>query len=850
MELFHHPTLSIIAVDNTWIIKLIYTTLRMQGYNNIIKYENECNTTQPSEYEANNSAQFSFVDVSNEANANTTESDDIPVIVNGKYFKIIEELNATEYQRVSRGIIAVCRHCPRGKARSIQGSMRITSNFVRHLKTLHPAKYEEFIIERQNQSRNPRCKRGRKRKSSQLECQGNNGNNSKTDGYTDEDTNAQSPEGVGTYCDDTQPSSAHNAENADIYSAESNETHGSDDESMEKSEIPGSSQHPCDPNEIPTILNGKYFKIIEHDSNRSVIAACQLCETDKMVKGPLKVSSNFVQHLRLHHFKEYKMYIQEKSSGSRCRRYLNRQPTQLPFIDKVVNFILVCNVPISVVEEPTFIELFRNTGITMCSRAQLLARLDEMSFGFVENIKRSIQEVPYLCVTADIWTSRRKQYFGYCAFWLDNNLKRQMAVLACVRLSKASNYNDIEALIGQIHGKYDLSDQKITCVIVDGVQDFVHTYHKFSIKSICVDSYDEDFNFALSNSQHLLSQLPKTFKRGEDSLHLLTVLDFSNILQSNETLQQVLKRCLYILNNCKEFDADEISGFIYEGNFAPNDTRWPAWYASLTQLIKNKHKIDEICTFLKVTKFTSKEIEFIEEFCMLLKPIADALEFLQQDTYLYFGYFLPTLITIKVKLKKLHDSRHIKHLHTAAQQMSEALFNRLRKYFEMKRECNDAIIAAIVCPAIKMRFVEALHETAPDITTDSLIQLFIDYAQEFYVDNNQADNVREQRPPSVDSFLCFNQDDNEDPPSDSKPNVSIRKEFTNYLHDEDKSLACLNRYQLVKKVFHKYNTMPPTSVTLEQFFQTFLNVSDGQRGQQLSDDHFERLVLIKSNKVF
>lgn len=77
-------------------------------------------------------------------------------------------MNATEHQRVTRGIVAVCQHCPREKVRSIQGSMRITSNFVRHLKTLHPAKYEEFIIERQNHSRTPKGRRGQKRKASQF----------------------------------------------------------------------------------------------------------------------------------------------------------------------------------------------------------------------------------------------------------------------------------------------------------------------------------------------------------------------------------------------------------------------------------------------------------------------------------------------------------------------------------------------------------------------------------------------------------------------------------------------------------------------------------------------------------
>lgn len=88
-----------------------------------------------------------------------------------------------------------------------------------------------------------------------------------------------------------------------------------------------------------------------------------------------------------------------------------------------------------------------------------------------------------------------------------------------------------------------------------------------------------------------------------------------------------------------------------------------------------------------------------------------------------------------------------------------------------------------------------------------------------------------------------------DPPSDNKPCVAIRREFSSYLNDDDKNLSCLNRYPLVKKVFHKYNTLPPTSLPLEIFFHTFLNVINGQKGQHLTEEHLERLVLTKVNKI-
>ncbi|CAD7012175.1 uncharacterized protein LOC101463035 [Ceratitis capitata] len=820
-------------------------------YDQIIKSKNDYTTFQSPGFDGNNYTQLSSVERSNELDTQPTESDDIPIVLNGKYFKIIEEMKTTEQQRVARSVIAMCQHCSREKVKPIQGSMRITSNFVRHLKTLHPAKYEEFIVERQLQTRTPRGRRAQKRGIFQIA----NENHLRTEGYVDDDINDQSQEGATAFTDNTQPTStfnANNTDNNDMYSAESNDTHMSEESIDKKS---GIYQPPCDPNEIPTILNGKYFKIIEQDTNSNrasigVVAACQFCETDKLVKGPLKVTSNFIQHLRNRHFKEYNMYLQDKFNGSnRCRRSLTKQPTQLPIVEKLLNFFISTNVPISVMEEPTFVELFRGTGISLCTSARLLVRLDDMHSAFVENIKYRLQEVPHICVAADIWSSQNKQYFGYTCFWLDNDLKRQMAVLACVKLCDMPSVHDVETLIKQIHNKYELNEDKIICTVVDGVQDFAQTFHNFSIKSICPDNCREDLDITFGSAQPLLNQLPKRFQWGEHSLHILIVFDFYNILKAHEMLHQILTRALNILSRCNDFEANEVAVYLFECRLAPDDVRWPVWYASLTQLLTRKQHIDELCTFLNVSKFSQEEIEYLKEFCMILKPIADALEFLQQENYLYHGYFLPTIVTIKVKLQKLHDCRHIKHLHSVAQQLSNALLQRLQKYFELSSECNDAIISAIVCPAVKMRFLEAMRETAPNVSTETLIELLTNYAEEFYTHNEQVEIREKQRQPSVDTFLCFNPEDNEEAALDNKPSTIIRKELLSYVHDEDKTFACLNRYPLVQKVFHKYNTMPPTSMALNNFYQTFLNVSNGQKGQQLTDEQLERLVLTKVNKL-
>lgn len=62
------------------------------------------------------------------------------IILFKNYFIIIEKREGTDYLKKMSGILAKCKICS-GK---VKGSIRVTSNFIRHLRIQHPKEYEEY----------------------------------------------------------------------------------------------------------------------------------------------------------------------------------------------------------------------------------------------------------------------------------------------------------------------------------------------------------------------------------------------------------------------------------------------------------------------------------------------------------------------------------------------------------------------------------------------------------------------------------------------------------------------------------------------------------------------------------
>ena len=76
----------------------------------------------------------------------------------------------------------------------------------------------------------------------------------------------------------------------------------------------------------------------------------------------------------------------------------------------------------------------------------------------------------------------------------------------------------------------------------------------------------------------------------------------------------------------------------------------------------------------------------------------------------------------------------------------------------------------------------------------------------------------------------------------------VKAQAMNFLSDADKSLSRLHFFPAVQRLFLKFNTALPSSAPVERFF-SIAGLIETSRKNRLSDSNFEKLLMLKMNKV-
>lgn len=92
----------------------------------------------------------------------------------------------------------------------------------------------------------------------------------------------------------------------------------------------------------------------------------------------------------------------------------------------------------------------------------------------------------------------------------------------------------------------------------------------------------------------------------------------------------------------------------------PGITRWNSEYISISQIIKIKNLLPDLYKKLDIkTTFQvlkHSDLEHFQEYCNVLHPIAQALDIFQGENNIYYGYLLPTLLSLSLKFQGLKTS--------------------------------------------------------------------------------------------------------------------------------------------------------------------------------------------------
>ncbi|KAG0715632.1 hypothetical protein GWK47_011487 [Chionoecetes opilio] len=211
--------------------------------------------------------------------------------------------------------------------------------------------------------------------------------------------------------------------------------------------------------------------------------------------------------------------------------------------------------------------------------------------------------------------------------------------------------------------------------------------------------------------------------------------------------------------------------------------------------------------------FDDQDKQVLQEYCKVMKPLANCLDRLQTEENAYLGVLLPTLTLMRVALERMEEARGDQAL-TYAKPLVRAL---------LRQEGN------------KGGFNNRFSAMFKDLDLLMASALHPNYGMTTF--NSVAPNMKEE----IFQRIADQEDDLEE---------DIKKELLAWKRSKEATLKKSHfpakyRDQWVT-LFIKYNTGIPSSAAVERLFSTAGDVLRPKRAC-LSEDNFEYLVFLKGN---
>jgi len=358
-----------------------------------------------------------------------------------------------------------------------------------------------------------------------------------------------------------------------------------------------------------------------------------------------------------------------------------------------------------------------------------------------------------------------------------------------------------------------------------------------------VDELDTDFDFRDieqdDTNVQLIIELLKHLRCASHTLSLLATTDFTKALKQNSVASKIhhtaMGKCTMLWNMSRRPKTSEkIVDFLGRSLKYPTPTRWNSLFDALSSLLVHREKLNKLILSLDSNVlFTDVELNYLEECIVVLSPIASALDRLQSENECYYGILMPTLFSLKLRMKMLHE-KNLRFLDSVVTILITSLKNRFKDYFNFSPTVNDAIIASCLHPAFKLKWFPKTMSSEEVLRLRNLCNAAID--ELLPLETTIISNSSE------DEFFIFNE-------SNILQQSNVDTELISFFNDKQKTFDILNNYPRVKKAFIKFNTSLCSSAPVERLFSFAGFIHSPTRGL-LSDKMFETLVFLKGNKNY
>lgn len=500
----------------------------------------------------------------------------------------------------------------------------------------------------------------------------------------------------------------------------------------------------------------------------------------------------------------------------------------------VFNFIMEDLQPLSLLEQPAFRKLVEGLsgGVMLTTREAVEDRLQEEQAHMVEELKVKLNDVPSVCTTVDIWTARGKSYLSMMCHWIDpNHLQRKSAALACARIRGELTYNTVASKIHEVHVAYSI-ESKVQAVVTDSGSKCVHAFHEF----LCVDTEDEGDQWEFVDVSALLSAQPLEGAVYFLPPHQQSVSHMLSLVASEDLLKALTQHVTWSLYSSAMAKCSTLWSRTHKPSGAAGDpkkvkvvpqvSRWSFEYGVVEHLMSLSDAVfAQLCDHNNVTKLLHDEIALLKEYVGVLKPLAISLSLLQGEEKGFFGLAIPTLMTLK---QKLREKKNETQFFSAA---IDALLAGIDSRFAPVFSSHSAKMAAATMPQFRLWWLSGADREE--------VQAAL-MAEAAHLDPDAADDGVDGACNTLeDDFFNFG-------PGTPSNRRGPKGEVLRYLDGTAKMLHCLKDFPSIHQLFLRFNTVLTSCAPVDRLFNHGGDVCTPQQSR-LSDEHLEQMLLLRYN---
>lgn len=157
------------------------------------------------------------------------------------------------------------------------------------------------------------------------------------------------------------------------------------------------------------------------------------------------------------------------------------------------------NLAFNVAQLPSLREMLETVSgrkICMPTRYKLMSTMESHFKKVKSNLIELIKKQKYICVTADVWSSRAQSYLGVTVHFL-NEYKRESHLLAFREIKKRQTYDVLAKPLDDIFSDFSIEKSKITNIVTDGGSNFCKIFKKYgdSIDATVIETDRDELPF-------------------------------------------------------------------------------------------------------------------------------------------------------------------------------------------------------------------------------------------------------------------------------------------------------------------------------------------------------------------